>query len=66
MHGRARSRPPAGKVLYVLRPIPAADDGSLVVLRVPASSELVGLLDALGTDDGAPTPGDVSAPPPDP
>ena len=57
--------PSAGKVLYVLRPIPAADDGSLLRLRVPASSELVGLLDALGTDD-APAAGEVSAPPPDP
>ena len=45
-------RPPAGKALYVLRPIPASEDGALTVLRVPASSELVGLLDALGTDGG--------------
>jgi len=73
-------RPPAGKALYVLRPIPPAEDGTLTVLRVPASSELVGLLDALGADGGdtadgagigrglagAPSPDDVSAPPPDP
>ncbi|MET0324893.1 MAG: hypothetical protein ABW219_06690 [Ilumatobacteraceae bacterium] len=59
-------QPPAGKVLYLLRPIPAAVDGSLIVLRVPASSELVSLLDALGTDDDAPAEGELSAPPPDP
>ena len=54
-------RPPAGKALYVLRPIPASEDGSLTVLRVPASSELVGLLDALGTD-GGPSADDDDAP----
>ena len=52
----------AGQALYVLRPVPAAADGSLLVLRVPASSELVGLLDALGTDaDRRPTPATTSA-----
>jgi len=45
---RAKSpRPPAGRALYVLQSVPAAPDGSMLVLRLPAKSPLVPVLDRL-------------------
>ena len=45
-------RPPAGRELYVLQSVPAAPDGSMLVLRMPASSKLVPILDRLAPADG--------------
>lgn len=40
-------RPPAGRQVYVLQSVPAAPDGSMLVLRLPAKSQLVPVLDRL-------------------
>jgi hypothetical protein len=48
-------RPPSGRQLYVLQSVPAAPDGSMLVLRMPAKSRLVPVLDRLAPAAG---PGD--------
>ena len=45
-------RPPSGRELYVLQSVPAAPDGSMLVLRMPASSKLVPILDRLAPAAG--------------
>ena len=39
--------PPAGRQLYVLQAVPPPPDGSMLVLRLPAKSALVPVLDRL-------------------
>jgi len=45
-------RPPARRELYILQSVPAAPDGSMLVLRMPASSKLVPILDRLAPAAG--------------
>ena len=40
-------RPPAGRELYVLQAVPPPPDGSMLVLRLPAKSPMVPVLDGL-------------------
>jgi hypothetical protein len=63
---RAKSpRPPHGREVYVLSPVPADPDGDMIALRVPASSRLVGLLDALTPPNDPADPRVVTVPTPD-
>jgi hypothetical protein len=46
VHARS-PQPPAGRRLFLLQAVPPAPDGSMLVLRLPAKSPLVPVLDRL-------------------
>lgn len=63
---RAKSpHPPRSREIYLLSAIPPAGDGSLLALRVPAGSKLVGILDDLAPEVAPGEPRAFNAPPPD-
>jgi hypothetical protein len=57
-------KPPRGKNVYLMRPIPPDPEAGMLALRVPTSSRIVPILDELAPDASGSYP--VNAPRPDP
>jgi hypothetical protein len=49
-------QPPKGKAIYLLERVPKPDDGSLLMLRMPASSPVIARMDAANARTNAAPP----------